>query len=276
MPHKFLLTLSIMMFSLLGCSTTNTEIIELAPQTNSVGQLENAAPSRERQGTEQPMIEPKAGRLLKQMTDLLSSTNAFTFNALTIKEQVLPSGQKLQYDAAIQVKMQRPNALLVNITSGAKKKTLWYQHTTFSLLDRNNNFYATVQVPNNIDDTLDFIMDHYGVSMPLADFVVADPYHDVTENNLSGFYVAEVEVGGKKTHHLAFRQADVDWQIWIDADGRPIPRKFVITYKDKASVPEFIAFFKDWNLSPQFKSNEFTFQPSKNAVKIDFYSEQKR
>ena len=90
--------------------------------------------------------------------------------------------------------------------SGAKKKTLWYHDTTFALLDRKNNFYATTHTPNNTDDTLDFIMDHYGVSLPLADFVLTDPYTDFTKNTLSGFYVAEVDVDGIKTHHLAFHQ----------------------------------------------------------------------
>ena len=270
MPHKILLAISSILFVITGCSTT--EKVKPAPVTHPVIQQETISPSSQPQETGLPAIEPKADQVLKQMTDLLASAHAFTFNALTIKEQVLPSGQKLQYDSNIQVKMQRPNALYANVTSGAKKKTLWYHDTTFALLDRKNHFYATTQTPNNIDDTLDFIIDHYGVTLPLADFVIADPYSDATEYTISGFYVAEVEVNGIKTHHLAFHQENIDWQIWIDAEGRPVPRKFVVIYNTKTNAPQFIAFFKDWNFTPNFKSDEFIFQPPKGTVKIDFQS----
>jgi hypothetical protein len=172
--------------------------------------------------------------------------------------------------------MQRPNALFVDQNSGTKKKTLWYQSTQFNLLDKKNNFYATTQTPDNIEDALDFIMEKHGVNMPLADFVFKDIFANLTENVISGFYVAEVEVNGIKTHHLAFHQLNVDWQIWINAEGQPVPRKFVITYYNKASQPQFLAFFKEWNLTPQFKTDEFSFKKPKDAVKINFYSELNR
>lgn len=207
------------------------------------------------------------------MSDVLSSSSAYSFKAVVIKEQVLPSGQKLQYDSTILVKMQRPNALFVNKISGTKKQTMWYHDTTFTLLDKKNNFYATTQTPDNTENMLDFIMESHGINMPLADFVFKDLYLDLIENVISGFYVAEVEVNGIKTHHLAFHQDNVDWQIWIDAEGDPVPRKFVITYNYLDSTPLFISFFKDWNLSAKFKTNEFIFQPSEAAVKIDFRSE---
>jgi len=250
-------------FTLASCSSTETKQPSVSSESNGDTPHEVTSPDS---------IEQKAQQVLKQMSDALSSSSAYTFKALIIKEQVLPSGQKLQYDSTILVKMQRPNALFVNEISGAKKKALWYYNSTFTLLDRKNNFYATTQTPDNIEDTLDYIEKAYGVNLPLADFVFKDLYSDLTENVRYGFYVAEVEVNGIKTHHLAFHQDNLDWQIWIDAEGRPVPRKFVITYNNKTSKPQFVALFKDWNLSSQFRPNEFSFQPSEDAVEIEFYS----
>jgi len=265
--NKKYLIISVLLTTLVSCSSTETKQIASSPENNEVSQYES---------TPSDSIEPKAQEVLKQMSDVLSSSPSFTFKALIVKEQVLPSGQKLQYDSTILVKMQRPNALFVNKISGTKKQTMWYHDTTFTLLDKKNNFYATAQTPDNTEDMLDYIMESHGVNMPLADFVFNDLYLDLIENVLSGFYVAEVEVNGIKTHHLAFHQDNVDWQIWIDAEGDPVPRKFVITYRDLESVPQFAAFFKDWNLSAKFKTDEFVYQPSKGAVKIDFRSEQNR
>ena len=39
-------------------------------------------------------------------------------------------------------------------------------------------------------------------------------------------------------HHLAFEQATIDWQLWIDAGKDPLPRKLVITYKTEDEVPQ--------------------------------------
>ncbi len=261
--------ISVISSTLISCATTETKQTPLASESMQVPkEITTSSASA-------PQIEEKALQILKQMSNALSTSSSYTFNALTIKEQVLPSGQKLQFDSAVSVKMQRPNALFVDQNSGAKKKALWYHNSKLTLLDRKNNFYATTQTPDNIEDTLDFIMETYGVNMPLADFLFKDLYSNLTENVLSGFYVAEVEVNEIKTHHLAFHQDNVDWQIWIDAEGQPVPRKFVITYNNKPSNPQFIAFFKHWNLTSRFKPNEFSFQPTANAVKIQFYSKNK-
>jgi len=264
---KICLIIPAIIITLASCSSTETRQVPLSSENNEVSQHKS---------TSSGSIEQQALLVLKQMSDVLSSSPAYTFKALIMKEQVLPSGQKLQYDSTILVKMKRPNALFVNQISGTKKKAMWYHNTTFTLLDKKNNFYATTQTPDNTEDALDFIMENHDINLPLADFVFKDLYFDVMENVVSGFYVAEVEVNGIKTHHLAFHQEDVDWQIWIDAEGDPVPRKFVITYSNLHSVPQFSAFFKDWNLSSNFKTNEFVYQPSTDAVKIDFRSELSR
>ena len=268
--NKIYLIISVIITTLVSCSSTETKELPLSSENNEVSQQESTSSD--------PIdsIDPIAKLVLKQMSDVLSSSLAFSFKALITKEQVLPSGQKLQYDSTILVKMKRPNALFVNEVSGTKKKAMWYHNTTFTLLDKKNNFYATTQTPDNTEAALDFIMENHDINLPLADFVFKDLYFDVMENVVSGFYVAEVEVNGIKTHHLAFHQEDVDWQIWIDAEGDPVPRKFVVTYSNLDSVPQFSAFFKDWNLSSNFKTNEFVYQPSTDAVKIDFRSELSR
>ena len=48
----------------------------------------------------------------------------------------------------------------------------------------------------------------------------------------SGFVVGPSVVGGVKSTHLAFRGAEVDWQIWIENGDKPLPRKYVITTTD--------------------------------------------
>jgi hypothetical protein len=41
-----------------------------------------------------------------------------------------------------------------------------------------------------------------------------------------GSYIGREEVGGSVTHHLAFRNPNVDWQIWIRDGQQPLPLKY--------------------------------------------------
>ncbi len=54
-----------------------------------------------------------------------------------------------------------------------------------------------------------------------------------------GEYLGIHEAAGVPCHHLAFEQATIDWQLWIDAGKDPLPRKLVITYKTEDEVPQY-------------------------------------
>jgi hypothetical protein len=41
--------------------------------------------------------------------------------------------------------------------------------------------------------------------------------------------------------HLAFRQLDTDWQLWVEKGSRPLPRKIVITTRYEVGDPQFSA-----------------------------------
>jgi hypothetical protein len=67
---------------------------------------------------------------------------------------------------------------------------------------------------------------------------------------------------------LAFRQQDIDWQVWIEDGPTPLPRKFLIT-DTKAKGLQFTALFSKWNTSPQLEDALFTFVPPEKAEKIE-------
>jgi hypothetical protein len=58
--------------------------------------------------------------------------------------------------------------------------------------------------------------------------------------------------------HYAFRQGKADWQIWIAAGSKPLPRKLVITSRTDEARPQSVHMI-DWNLKPTFKDTVFKF-----------------
>ena len=75
-------------------------------------------------------------------------------------------------------------------------------------------------------------------------------------------------VGDDLCDHYAFRQAGVDWQIWITTGSKPLPRKVVITNRADEARPQSVSLM-DWNLKPKFKDSVFKFTPPKGATKIE-------
>jgi hypothetical protein len=86
----------------------------------------------------------------------------------------------------------------------------------------------------------------------------------------SGFVVGPSVVAGMKATHLAFRAADVDWQVWIQDGDKPLPLKFILTSKQVKGEPEFTVILRSWDLAPKINDKEFVFTPPKGAKKIEF------
>jgi hypothetical protein len=104
----------------------------------------------------------------------------------------------------------------------------------------------------------------------MDDFISDDPYKVLTRDVESGIYAGLHEVDGVPCHHLAFRQSDIDWQIWIDDGLLPLPRKLLIVYKNEAGAPRYTARFSSWDLSPDLGDTVFEFEPPEGAEKIEF------
>lgn len=217
-----------------------------------------------------PVSETRAFQVLKAASEQLKSAEQFSFTAEVNADRVLRSGQKLQYENRLLVYLRRPNQVRADFEGDRASKVFWYDGQAITLLDRRENLYATTPAPPTVDEALDFAMDTYGVTVPVADLLFSDPYEVLTENVESAVYVGLGKVRGTPCHHLAFTQASIDWQIWIEDGPLLVPRKLVITYKQVPGQPQYTAVLAEWNLSARFSDLFFRFSPPVGAEAIDF------
>lgn len=226
----------------------------------------NAAPS----GTAAPAVAAQADQLLKQMAAYVGSAEQFTFHADITFDHVLPSGQKLEYEAAEDVALQRPNGLYVEWSGDLGDRQFWYDGKSVTLYDPATSFYGAEPAPSDIDAVLQMVITQLGFSPPLADFLYRDPYRAVRGNVQFGLYLGATTINGRRCDSLAFVERDIDWQIWIDTGPQLTPCKLVITYKTQPSQPQFSAVFTDWNFAPRIATPVFTPQIPPGAQKIPF------
>jgi hypothetical protein len=217
---------------------------------------------------DKPAIDPHADELLKRMGDCLAQAKFFCVSAEVWQDIQLSSGQRIQAGRTIELQVRRPDRLRAEVHSPRHNRELVYDGTGITLFNRVENLYGTARASGSLDEAMDVASERFGIAMPLEDFVRSDPHKDLLRKATSGADIGPVAVMGVACEHLAFTQDNIDWQVWIENGARPVPRKFVITYKDEADSPQFIAIFSKWDFTTPLPDFVFKFEPPPGASKI--------
>lgn len=139
---------------------------------------------------------------------------------------------------------------------------------TLTLYGKGLNAYAEIDIFGTIDDAVIAYEMETGIPAPGADLLFADPYTILSSGLKSGTYVGTAYINGVECHHLAFRKAKVDWQLWVKTGDQPLPMKYIITTKWQTGAPQFEIRLRDWNINPVIKTDQFTFLVPEGAVKL--------
>jgi hypothetical protein len=215
------------------------------------------------------LVDARADQLVRQMSDLLAGTTSFALEAKELFDEVPEHSPRRQLTGTRHVALRRPDRLVGDASGDAMHRSFWFDGTTLSAVDWQQNTWVSGTVPPTIDEALDWALDTTGTVVPLADFVYADPYSRLMGSVQRGVYLGIHEAAGVPCHHLAFEQATIDWQLWIDAGDEPLPRKLVISYKAEAEVPQYMVTIPKWNVNADVPEELFRFEPPEGATRVD-------
>jgi hypothetical protein len=217
-----------------------------------------------------PAIDPQALALFKRSTDYLAGLKAFTVDAASSLEVVLQSGQKIQFLTDASLSLQRPDRFVAHRKGELVDQYFFFDGKTLTLWNPGQRVFGRVPAPGTIDGALDLASQKLDIVAPGGDLLYSDAYTRLTQNVVSGFVVGKAYIDGVRCDHLAFRNADVDWQVWIADDARALPMRLVIVTTYVTGMPEFVVQMSNWNTAPTFKADTFTFTPPSGARQIDF------
>jgi len=215
-------------------------------------------------------IDPKAEKLLRASTDFLAGLKRFSIDTRSTLEVVLFSGQKIQFDNATRVSVQRPNKLRAERIGDLVDQVFYYDGQSLTLYNPGEKVYATTTAPGTLEEMLDFARTKLDIVAPASDLIYKNAYEILTERATTGFVVGKGVVEGVRCDHLAFRASHVDLQIWIQEGTQPLPRKMVITTKDVDNAPQFAVVARKWNLAPKLTDSIFSFKPPKGVKQVEF------
>ena len=73
----------------------------------------------------------------------------------------------------------------------------------------------------------------------------------------TGGYAGTEDVGGARTVHLAFKDTGVDWEVWLPAQGEPLPKRLKVVQTKRTGQPVIDLTFTAWDLAPKLEDAAF-------------------
>ena len=214
------------------------------------------------------VIEDGAIDALKDMSNYLMSAKTLGLTTQGSLDVVTNDGQRIQLDGVTTYKMRRPG-FVIDYESDIKSRRFIYDGKNFTVYSPKLGFYATVKAPPTNREVLDTIYNKFGIKLPLEDlFRWGDGSNaDRIKALKSAYEVGSATIDGVPTDHFAFREAEIDWEVWIQKGDQPWPRKLVIVDRTDPSRPTFTTRLT-WQMNPAFTDADFTFVPDANAKRI--------
>jgi hypothetical protein len=212
--------------------------------------------------------EEYARNLVKSMSDYLAAQKAISFTYDAALDIVTAERQKLTLASSGAVVLHRPDKLQATRSGGFADVEMLFDGTTLTLLGKNMNRYAQVEIPGTIDNLVDQLREKYNKPLPAADLIMTDVYEQIMPQVIDVKDLGSGVIGGMECDHLAFRTKEVDWQIWIAQGDRPYPCRYAITSKIIAESPQYTIQLANWKTGDEVATDDFTFKNTTKAEKI--------
>lgn len=213
-------------------------------------------------------VDPGAIQALKDMGAHLQTLDRFQVTTTLTGERVLADGQKLQHSATAEMDVDRPNRLRARMSSARSERELIFDGKVLSLYTPALKYYSRVEFSDTLAGLVKRLQERFGVELPLSDLFVWGTPAAPIEQIESAMNAGQDFVDDDLCDHYAFRQGALDWQVWITAGAKPLPRKIVITNRADEARPQSVSLIA-WNLKPAFKDTVFSFNPPKGATAVD-------
>ncbi len=214
--------------------------------------------------------EDPARDLLKAMADYISKQQNLSVKYDSDIEVVTPDLEKIQFSASGDVELSRPDKFRATRTGGYADLEIVSDGSTVVVHDLDEKQFAELKSEGGgFDEMVDRLRAGNLIEIPGADLLLSNAFEELSAGVIEGRVIGSGVVDGTLCDHLAFRNDETDWQIWIESGERPLPRKYVITSKTVASAPQYTLRLHDWKTGEAARAEDFKFSPSSDTRRVE-------
>lgn len=172
-----------------------------------------------------------ATAILKTMSDYVGSQQTIRLAFDSGIEVITPELEKIQFTNSGEALLRRPDKLYAHRVGGYSEVEMFFDGKIVRIYGKNVNGYAQFEAPGSVGQLIHLLRVGHGVSLPGADLLLSNAYEVLVAGALEAKRIGPGVIDGVECEHLAFRNFDTDWQLWVETGERPIPRQLVITSK---------------------------------------------
>jgi hypothetical protein len=205
-------------------------------------------------------------KTLKAMSDYIAGQKTLSVTFDSDVEVITSELQKFQFTSSGQVQLSRPDKLRATRTGGYTDVEVVFDGKTLTVNGKDKNVFAQFDSPGSVDQLIGMLRDKYSVAAPGGDLLLSRSFDEMMSDVIDAKDVGRGVIDGVECEHLAFRNVDTDWQIWVELGARPIPHKYVITSKAVTGMPQYTLRIKDWRTD--VSADAFAFKAPQGAQKV--------
>jgi hypothetical protein len=212
--------------------------------------------------------QSEAKAVFKSMSDFLTAQQAASVGYDATLEIVTAEMMKVGLASSGNLAFSRPDKIRMTRTGGIADVEMVYDGKTLSAYGKRLNVFGKLPLEGKLDDVITTLRDEFGLELPAADLLSSAPYDVMMENVIDARALGEGMIRGQMCDHLAFRTAEVDWQIWVAQGDTPFPCRFTITSKMTALAPSYSIEFAGWKTGSEIAADDFQLKPAAGAKEV--------
>ena len=213
--------------------------------------------------------------------EILKKTGALYKDAAAMHAELLIDGvfdlegqNKREIKVRGEIDFKRPNLISIR-TTGITDSNLGAEVVSdgknLSTHLRRTKQYTEKKAPENLAEIGRIILPlgQATTGMLFQNVLAEDPTDQLLEGVTEGKYAGMDKVGDKPAHHLTFKQPNLDWEIWVAAEGKP----FILKAKSQMELPNgklsSVETYSNWKVNPTFEKDPFQFKAPEGAKKVE-------
>lgn len=206
--------------------------------------------------------------ILKAMSDYVGSQQTIELTFDSDIEIITPDLEKIQFTNSGGALLRRPDKMRAHRIGGYSDVEMIFDGNILSIDGKSINGYAQINAEGTIDELIEKLRAGHGVALPGADLLLTSSYDKLAAGVLEAKHIGRGVIGWRQCEHLAFRNFDTDWQLWVEAGEKPVPCKMVVTSKTINSAPQYSVTITAWKTGIDIPDNAFVFTPPDGAKEL--------
>lgn len=216
-------------------------------------------------------IDPRATEIAMNAAKFLSEQSKMSFGWFISYDEVVDGQEKITYLRSGTTVLERGKGFVFRTENGNTLRDFYFDGSEFSVASPNENFYASKSFEGGFDALAKAARERSESILPVWSILSRNLPDNLLKNVENSAYLGATLIAGRSAYHLAFSEAEEDWQVWISTDEEaPLPLMLIGTERNKPGWPQYRIYFSDWNLDPDPSTLQFTYEPEEDDVRISF------